>query len=189
MPLTPGVAILRLFGNYEGFPDPPLGFSETEEELKDIYENTTISFDILYQLVYPGLLEGDPVTNVTTKIDLVSYTTDVSGLSATKVSDQVIRVSGTPSDIFTDGFYKVLLKDKKTLKEIKNDAGEEFLTIVQWAIPSIKIKEFTHNVTVKITNLDDASFDNDSNVLIQTAYWKYDAAATTFRNLLDRSDI
>ena len=189
MPLTPGLSIVRLFGNYQGFPNPPLGFSEEEDVLKDIYENSTISFDIRYQLVTPGPLEGDLPVNTATQVDLVSYTTDISGLKAEKVSGQVIRVSGTPTDIFTDGYYRVLLKDKKTLQQIKSDGGEDFLTIVQWSIPTTKIKEFQHNVTVQITNLDDDSYGLDSNLITQTAYWKSDNAVLTFRNLLSRSEI
>jgi len=189
MPLTPGVQIKLLVGNVQGFPDPPLGFSDPEPLLKDIYENNPISFDLRYQLVTPGAMEGDPETNVSTKVDLVSYTANVSGLSAIKVSDQVIRVSGTPTDIFTDGYYNVLLRDKKTLKKLQSDSGEDFLTIVQWAIPTTRTKQFTQNVTVTVTNLDDSSFENNSNLLLQTAYWRSDLATATFRNLLSQSDI
>lgn len=175
-------------GNFEGFPDPPINDAEDlTADLEDIYENLPVSFTLTYQYYIPPEVPGGPNVYVDTSVDLISYTNTEQSFSASKVSSQVIRVSGTPSRVFTDGGYTVLTKDR-TIANVSLDYADGYLAIVGWTIPSVKIKEIEHVITANVTNLDTMAIETNEKSITQDVYWKADIAVAAFREALAKGE-
>jgi hypothetical protein len=171
-----------------GFPSPPLNPFEPPEiaqpVIDDVYEGVYFSFDLVYQLFND--LGGDPpqIENISTEVELLSYSSSsVSGLSAQKINQNTIRVSGTIVNAFTDGFFKFLMPDN-TLQVLPPDTDQEFVALVQWSPPTTKIIDFMHTIECKVTNLVDNTFQTDSRTFNQTVYWKYDTSLAQFQSLV-----
>jgi hypothetical protein len=173
-------------GNFEGFPDPPINDAEDlTADLEDIYENVPVSFTLTYQYYIPPEIPEGPNVDVDTSVDLISYTNTEQSFSAEKVSSQVIRVSGTPRNIFTDGFYTVLLRDR-TIQNVSIDYPDGYLAIVGWSIPTVKIKEIQHSITANVTNLETMAIETNEKTIAQDVYWEAEIAVAAFRDALDK---
>jgi hypothetical protein len=170
--------------NFQGFPDPPINDGEDlTADIEDIYENIAISFDIRYQYYIPGEAPSGPNVDVDTSVDLMNYMNSENEFNAEKVSSQVIRVSGTPRNIFTDGFYTVLLTDR-TIQTVSIDYPDGYLALVGWSIPTVKIKEIQHTITANVTNLETMVIETNEKIIAQDVYWKADIAVEAFRDAL-----
>lgn len=175
-------------GNFQGFPDPSINDAEDlTADIEDIYENVPISFDLTYQYYTPPEIPEGPNVEVDTSVDLISYTNTDQSFRAEQVSSQVIRVSGTPSQIFTDGFYTVLLKDR-TIQNVSIDYSDGYLAIVGWTIPSITLKEIQHSITANVTNLETMAIETNEKIIAQDVYWKAEIAVAAFRDALSKGE-
>jgi len=188
MPLTALLSITT--GNTVGFPSPPLNPDpgDLTNTLEDIYEGSKISFDVIYQLYNESFPPGGPNVDATTSVDLISYTNGINGLTAQKVSDQVIRISGTPTGVFTDGYYTVLKKDGSVVDVSQSDTGD-YVAVVGWSIPSTKIKDIIHEITANVKDLDTNEHEIITEQVTQDVYWRADLAVQAFREKLNRGSI
>lgn len=183
--------------NPVGFPNPPInppaplldGGIESVPVPNEVYEGSTFSFDVVYQL-YTPTMSGDTEsqTDVLTKIDLLEYTSDSNGLQATKLNDNTIRISGACTGVFTDAYYKFLMPDK-TVKILPANTIENFLALIEWSIPNTKIKTINHTLKVKVTDVEHNSNEERTNMFSQTVYWKYETALAQFRAILSKGSV
>jgi hypothetical protein len=197
MSFAPDVLLKVTAGNPIGFPipainppNPPLeGETVVIPIPDDVYEVDSFSFDLTYQLYSEIAGETVTQTNVDTEIELISYSSgEITGLSAVKIDDQTVRISGAISDAFNDAFYRFVMPDY-SVKLLPASTTEEYLALIEWSIPSIKIKDFTHTVICKVTNLEDDTFEERTNTFPQTVYWKLEPALLQFRNILAKGKI
>jgi hypothetical protein len=198
MSFAPDVLLSVTAGNPIGFPVPAINPPDPPAEGEtivipipdDVYEVDSFSFDLTYQL-YTQEIAGETITqtNVNTEIEFISYSSgEITGLSAIKIDDQTIRISGAISDAFNDAFYRFVMPDY-SVKTLPASTTEEYLALIEWSIPSIRIKDFTHTVICKVTNLEDNTFEERTNTFPQTVYWKLEPALAQFRNLLAKGKI
>ncbi len=188
MPLSKLVKVT--VGNKIGFPDPlinPPDLGETIPVLDDIYEGSTISFDLTYML-YEISGESTVEYPLVTSVQLTSYSSgDIIGLSASKIGQNVIRVQGSPRQVFTDGYYKFLMNDGSI--QILSSAPENFKTIVEWSIPTTRIKPLTHIIQTQVTDTGLSQTDSHTSTQTHDVYWRYEPALQEFRSLLARGTI
>lgn len=173
--------------NASGFPIPaiPSRYNDIEgattpvNVLEGVYENASaFSVDITIQ---EEDLSGELPVYIDVPVTQVISSNPPFGITISKQGSN-IRISGSPSKIFTDSFYQFVMQDK-SVKILPADNTESTLKLIRWSPPSTKI---AYDVPYVI------NFKYSSNgieipetiTILQDIYWDYGVAITEFRNVL-----
>jgi len=186
------LAIKIVKSNASGFPVPaiPSRYNDTEgvtapvNVLEGVYENAgAFSVDITIQ---EEDLSGEVPVYVNVPVTQVISSNPPFGITISKQGSN-IRISGSPSKIFTDSFYQFAMKDR-SIKILPANTTEPTFGLIRWSPPSTKI---AYDVPYVI------NFKYSSNgieipetiTILQDIYWDYGVAITEFSNVLAKETL
>jgi hypothetical protein len=188
------LALIKIVkSNGSGFPIPaiPSRYNDVEgagapvNVLEGVYEDGgQFSIDIGIQF---GIAAGEEITYSDVPVTSIVNNNAPSGISIRKNGDK-IRISGSPTRVFTDSFYQFLMKDK-TLKVLPNDTTEPILAVVRWSPPSTKILyDVPYVITFKyMNNLNQE--EQETITILQDVYWNYIPALQGFAAALAKGTL
>jgi hypothetical protein len=187
------LALRIVKSNAVGFPVPaiPSRYNDIEgtglpaNALEGAYEDGgQFSIDIGIQL---GIGIGEEITYSDVPVTSIVNTNAPSGISISKNGDK-IRISGSPTQVFTDSFYQFVMKDN-TLKVLPSNTTEPILAVVRWSPPSTKILyDVPYVITFKyMNNLNQQ--EQETITILQDVYWNYIPALQGFAVALAKGTI
>lgn len=143
--------------------------------IPSVYDEEYFSMDLTFS-VTSSISGSVPVSNV-----VFSFTPNVEGLSINTVSNSVIRVSGTPTNVFNQTY--TFLKNDFTVGTLPyNTPNTQWLAIVGWTPPSVTIATITHDFTVNYTG-GPSNLSTPQNIV-----WEYSHGIIRFQNLIAQGD-
>lgn len=160
--------------------------------LYSVYQGSTFSIDIKFSVVYPGIFETDP-TEYAPIISVVpvSDVTDIN-LSFTVLSEDTIRISGTPVGVFPGEYYTFLMSDRTTaiLPPINN---RDYLALIDYTPPSITNTSRDYKFHVVwgelIGSLNGVSAGEADFTVTQNFYFNYSISIQSFEISLSKGKL
>lgn len=167
--------------NEVGFPDV-YEYNDviTPYTIKSVYEGGGVfSVDITFSGISPAV----------TTVSLISFESTLEGTNVTQVTPDTFRLSGNALNVFTDAYYQFIMPDK-TLKILRADTTEEYLSLVRWEPPSVKIFNAVHSITYLVTTTDLIELGGiTTSVFNQDVFWQWRYALQQFSDLLAKGTI
>lgn len=166
-----------------------------ESGFSDVYEYSEIVTPYTIKAVYEG--GGEFSVDITfsgesptvTTVSLVSFTSTLEGTTLSEVVPNTFRLSGNALNVFTDAYYQFIMPDK-TLKILKADTTEEYLSLIKWEPPSVKIFNAVHSITYLVTSTDVNEFSGiTTSVFDQDVFWQWRYALQQFNLVLSKGTI
>ena len=187
------MALRIVKSNASGFPVPaiPSRYNDIEgagmpaNALEGAYEDGgQFSIDIGIQL---GIGIGEEIIYSDVPVTSIVNSNAPSGISISKNGDK-IRISGSPTQVFTDSFYQFVMKDN-TLKVLPSNTTEPILAVVRWSPPSTKILyDVPYVISFKyMNNLNQQ--EQETITILQDVYWNYIPALQGFAATLAKGTI
>jgi hypothetical protein len=187
------VTTSNIFGMPAISPDPIGFFTEegqgayaADKYLPSIYQGTTFSIDLTFSIEYSALLGGVigtlPAESVTSYFDF-----NIHGITTTYLSNNVIRLSGTYVNAFTDEYYNFVLKDMSQAILLPT-TDEDFLALIEYNMPNPVTIE-NHYLFDAVGPLEYTSPTPTTTVsgdMFQWIVWKYPPTVTTILDLVSR---
>jgi len=170
-----------------GFPDVyEADSSDTQLKIKAVYEGGgPFSVNLTFA---PVPVQGSSSSTVTTT--LISFTSTLDGTSVVQNGSNSFTLSGAAANVFTDAYYQFIMPDK-TLKILKADTTEKYLSLIRWEPPSIKILTATHSITYLVTPSalgEDLPYTTTS-IFTQDVFWQWRTAIAQFGTVLAKGTI
>lgn len=166
--------------NEVGFPDVyEADISDTPLKIKAIYEGGgQFSVDLIF------------TASPSATIQLTSFTSTLNSANVTQSGSNALTLSGSAINIFTDAYYQFIMPDK-TLKILKADTTEQYLSLIKWEPPSTKMTTVTHSITYLVTPVSsviDIPYTATS-TFTQDIFWQWRTAIAQFRTVLSKGTI
>jgi hypothetical protein len=153
--------------------------------LPSIYQGATISIDLEFNIEYIGALdivEGVlPAQNVTSYFNFSNH-----GLTATYISNNLIRIAGTYVNAFTDEYYNFVLKDMSQAILLPT-TDEDFLALIEYNMPNpVTIKnEYLFDAVGRTDFASPTPTSSISGEMFQWIVWNYTPTVSTILSLVD----
>lgn len=186
-------ASLAIFGlsitnqTNEDFGDSVLSFLENPPpSLNGKYEGNVFNATINVTITMPSNEFGPIGVATLNSIDLLNYSVDCDGFSATK-SGNSIQLTGKPINVFGQNF--AFLMPDLTVKVLDPDTKENFVSLVKWSPPNIKVKTISHQFSVIINYTEDGTSRTSVVTLVmpQTIRWDFGLGVQSFQQVLAKS--
>lgn len=175
-------------------PDP---FASVTEEggtsnihIQSAYQGSYYSVDLVFEAEYPDPLTGNVlgtanVTNVTpTTFNFSDY-----GMTALKVSNNIIRISGTFTNAFPDEFYYFKLRDN-SFEYLEPTTNVEFKALIHYNMPTPTTIEESYPFEVQApTDFGGAAKSNVTHTMKQWIVWRYQPAVAAVQSLIAQGDV
>ena len=166
-----------------------------ESGFTDVYEYSEIITPYTIKAVYEGGGEFSVditfsgVSPAVATVELVSFQSTLEGTTLSQVAPNTFRLSGNALNVFTDAYYQFIMPDK-TLKILKADTTEEYLSLIKWEPPSIKILNAVHSITYLVTSTDISELGGiTTSVFNQDVFWQWRYALQQFNLVLSKGTI
>lgn len=177
--------------NESGFPglatrytDPEGGSGVPANVLQPVYESGDF-FSVDVQLRSP-VTSTETVTYLAVEITELTPSVNVEGIKVSLISTDTLRISGSPSSVFVDAYYEFIMKDK-SIKKLPANTTEDFLSIIRWSPPSIKLLEdVPYNIKLKYKVVGDTVVNEETLTVLQDIYWSYSTSISNFRSFVSR---
>ena len=151
-----------------------------------VYEGGAFSVDITFEGKYTSGT-GAGATFTYLPATSVSVTTNISvfGLSFTKPSAHVVRITGPYSNVFTNTYYRFVMPDL-SLKVLPPNTTETFLALEKYQMPSPTyiLKDISFSVTIPPDPIEGGSPTTETATMHQYVHWVYQTAVTNVQNLV-----
>jgi hypothetical protein len=155
-----------------------------------VYEGASFSLNITFEGAYSS--GGVTPTNTYAAATAVSVTTDISafGLSFTKPSVNVVRITGPYSNVFINTYYRFVMPDL-SLKVLPPDTTETFLALERYQMPSPTyiMKDIVFSVTISADPTLGGSPTTETATMHQYVHWVYQTAVTNVQNLVAKGTV
>jgi hypothetical protein len=163
--------------------EDPLTSDYIQWHIPSIYEGTTYSIDLTANVQYyeEDVLVGTlPVLSANTSYDFGQH-----GMTATIISNDTVRISGTFSEAFLDQYYEFVLEDG-TVVELTPNVNSTFKALVEYEMPDITTIdfEFPFNFSVN-SEFTSAVVESDSKNVGQWVVWQFEPTAALIQLLVD----
>jgi hypothetical protein len=190
--MTLSITTSNLTGFSAVSPDPIAslteeGFGDTANTayIPSIYQGTTFSVDLTFNikyLVFGSIEQTLPAESVTSLFDF-----NVHGITTTYLSSNVIRLSGTYANAFTDEFYNFVLKDMSQAILLPT-TEEDFLALVEYNMPNPVTIENKYNFEAvgRVLYSSPTPTTIYTGNISQWIVWKYPPTVTTILDLVSR---
>ena len=166
-----------------------------ESGFTDVYEYNEVITPYTIKAVYEGggAFSVDITFSATSPsvatVSLISFQSTLEGTTVTQISPNTLRLSGNALNVFTDAYYQFIMPDK-TLKILKADTTEKYLSLIKWEPPSTKILNATHSITYSVTSTDISELGGiTTSVFDQDVFWQWRYALQQFGDLLSKGTI
>ena len=175
--------------NLSGFSSVPGDETSTITDLNNylptVLEEITFSIDLTFDGKYSDGLDGftySAATNNTSSFDWASI-----GLTYTKISGNVARISGPITSPFTNQYYRFVLPDL-SLQILPKDTTEEFFSLEKYQMPSpvSLMKTYTMDITIPADPLLGGSSTTETIELYQWVHWSYSTAVAAIASARSR---
>jgi len=154
-----------------------------------VYEGGAFSVDITFEGAYAT---GTPPTYTYAAATAVSVTTDMSafGLTFTKPSANVVRITGPYSNVFPNTYYRFVMPDL-SLKVLPPNTTETFLALERYKMPSptYTMKDIAFSVTIPADPIEGGSPTTETATMHQYIHWVYQTAVTNVQNLVAKGTV
>jgi len=154
-----------------------------------VYEGGLFSVDITFEGAYAT---GTPPTYTYAAATAVSVTTDMSafGLTFTKPSANVVRITGPYSNVFPNTYYRFVMPDL-SLKVLPPNTTETFLALERYQMPSPTyiMKDIVFSVTISADPTLGGSPTTETATMHQYVHWVYQTAVTNIQNLVAKGTV
>lgn len=173
----------------------------SESGFPDVYEADALDLQLKIKAVYeyggpfslnltiaPTPVQGSAASTVTTT--LISFTSTLDGTNVVQNGGNSFTLSGSAVNVFNDAYYQFIMPDK-TLKILKADTTEEYLSLIRWEPPSVKMLTATHSITYLVTPIgvsEDLPYTTTS-TFTQDVFWQWRIAIAQFRTVLAKGTI
>ena len=144
--------------------------------------NATIELEVTMPV---DELTGPVGVATLTNVVLLNYSVDCDGFTETQQGNDIV-VSGTPFGVF-DSVYRFLMPDG-SVKSLAADTTEDFVSIVEWSPPTIKVRELSHKFSIIANYVEDGVSRTRAMTLVmpQTIRWNFNSAVSSFQQLVAR---
>jgi len=158
-----------------------------------VYEGGAFSVDITFEGKYADAGSGGAGATFTyLPATAVSVTTNISafGLSFTKPSANVVRITGPYSNVFANTYYRFVMPDL-SLKVLPPDTTETFLALERYQMPSptYTMKDIVFSVTIPADPTLGGSPTTETATMHQYVHWVYQTAVTNVQNLVAKGTV
>lgn len=183
------MAIRITKSNQSGFSSVPGDETNEVEDLNNylptVLEETTFSIDLTFDGKYSDGVSGFtylPATNNTS-----SFGWGAIGLTYTKISASVARISGPITSPFTNQYYRFVLPDL-SLQVLPKDTTTPFFSLEKYQMPSpVSImKTYTINVTIPADPILGGTETTETISLYQWVHWSYSTAVAAIASARSR---
>lgn len=175
-----------------------LSISKSNESgFPGVYEYNDISDEYTIKAVYEGSgafsvdIQFTAVDSGIATIELLSAVSTLQNTTITQISPNTLRLSGNASNVFTDAYYQFIMPDK-SLKILKADTKEAYLSLIRWAPPAIKILHATHTITYLASQTGEFGElieTTETVIFSQDVFWQWRYALQQFNTLLSKGTI
>jgi hypothetical protein len=156
-----------------------------------VYEGGAFSVDITFEGAY-ATGSGQSTTYTYAAATAVSVTTNISvfGLSLTKPSANIARITGPYSNVFPNTYYEFVMPDL-SLKVLPPNTTEKFLALERYKMPSPTyiMKDIVFSVTIPPDPVEGGSPTTESVTMHQYVYWVYQTAVSNVQNLVAKGTV
>ena len=156
-----------------------------------VYEGGAFSVDITFEGKY-ATGSGQSTTYTYAAATAVSVTTAISafGLSFTKPSANVVRITGPYSNVFANTYYRFVMPDL-SLKVLPPDTTETFLALERYQMPSptYTMKDIVFSVTIPPDPVEGGSPTTETATMYQYVHWVYQTAVSNVQNLVAKGTV
>jgi hypothetical protein len=176
------------------FVDPTLSTEEvaTPPTFNGKYEGNQFDAVVKINISMPIDENQAPIGTATvSNIELIDYSIDCDGFDAKRVND-TIEVSGRALNVF--GQTYLFLMPDGSVKGLSSDTEEDFISIVSWSPPEIKVRTISHKFNVIVSYTETSAQLNNQNLtavltltMPQTIRWDFSSGVQNFQQLLSRS--
>jgi hypothetical protein len=154
--------------------------------LPSLYNAVAVEFDIIFS--YEEDVDIAPILSV----KLNSIVPLIEGLTFTNLGPNIIKVRGTPVNVFPDEIFRFLFPDKSE-RNLAPTNTENWDTIVKWAAPGTKEKTVVYNFAVKYDDNPAAAVpivgDTVTATLSQNVAWLFNPSLAYFQDLVKKGKL
>jgi hypothetical protein len=148
------------------------------------FEGTLFNAVVEVEVTMPvDELTGPVGVATLTSAALLDYSVDCDGFTGAQQGNDII-VSGTPFNVF-DSVYRFIMPDG-SIKALPADTTEDFVSIVEWSPPTIKVRELSHKFSIIANYVEDGVSRTRVMTLVmpQTIRWNFTTAVNSFQQLV-----
>jgi hypothetical protein len=153
-----------------------------DQTLYPIYESGNIfTYDIKFYDVDPNSTQ-----ELIYEIESFAYSVNASGLNASQVDTNTIRVNGKVENVFIDSYFKFLTKDYEV--KILPSTTTDYLTLVEWSPPSTSLTSATHSFEMMLINPMIPGHEAESHTItiLQQVHWQWRLGLARFQEILSK---
>jgi hypothetical protein len=155
--------------------------------LPTVFEETSFSIDLTFDGKYSSGTGGSSFTYLPATNNTSSFNWSSVGLTYTKISASVARISGPIISPFSDQYYRFVLPDL-SLQVLPRDTTVPFFSLERYHMPSpVSImKTYTIDVTIPADPIDGGSETTETISLYQWVHWSYSTAVAAIASVRSR---
>jgi len=167
----------------------------SESGFPDVYEADPAELQLKIKAVYeyggPFSVNLIFVNTPAVSVQLISFTSTLNGTNVVQSGVNSFTLSGSAINLFNDAYYQFIMPDK-TLKILKADTTETYLSLIKWEPPSVKMLTATHSITYLVTPLVPSAEElpyTTTSTFTQDIFWQWRIAIAQFRTVLAKGTI
>lgn len=166
------------------YTDPEGGTGFPPNTIDPVYEDGDF-FSVDFLLRSP-VNSGEFVTYKAVTIVSIIPNINIDGIRVSKKSSNIITLSGSPSNVFTDSYYEFIMKDR-TIKKLPSNTTEDFLSVIRWSPPSTKfLYDVPYDMRIRYTVEGDTGVYEDPITIRQDVYWNMYTSLSNFRKFVSK---
>lgn len=152
--------------------------------ISSIYQGSTISVDLEFKVLYIGAMDVEegilPATSVTSNYDFTTH-----GVTVAYINNNLLRISGTYSNVFSNEYYNFVLNDMSTI-QLPATTQVDFLALIEYNMPNpVTVdKEYTFSVVARTDFSSPTPTSSIAGQMNQWVVWNYTPTVSSIQSLV-----
>ena len=152
--------------------------------ISSVYQGATISVDLEFKVRYIGALDVEegilPATSVTSNYDFTTH-----GITTAFISSNLLRISGTYANVFSNEYYNFVLNDMSTI-QLPATTQVDFLALIEYNMPNpVTVdKEYTFSVVARTDFSSPTPTSSIAGQMNQWVVWNYAPTVSSILSLV-----
>ena len=152
--------------------------------ISSVYQGATISVDLEFKVRYIGALDVEegilPATSVTSNYDFTAH-----GINTAFISSNLLRISGTYANVFSNEYYNFVLNDMSTI-QLPATTQVDFLALIEYNMPNpVTVdKEYTFSAVARTDFSSPTPTSSIAGQMNQWVVWNYAPTVSSILSLV-----
>ena len=152
--------------------------------ITSVYQGATISVDLEFKVRYLDALNVEegilPATSVTSNYDFTTH-----GITAAFISNNLLRLSGTYSNVFSNEYYNFVLNDMSTI-QLPATTQVDYLALIEYNMPNpVTVdKEYTFSAVARTDFSSPTPTSSIAGQMNQWVVWNYAPTVSSILSLV-----